>query len=166
MAISGFVFAVIAAAFIVIQKSTDESTVRLSESQDEAVTSAFLVKDVQSASTIAPATASSNSSTSTQCVAATGTPVLTMSWVELLASGNLIYTVDYRYDSSATTLTRYACGSGFATATSNTLGSHLSASVAPVAACVPSCATPSTVNMTLTDAAAGPFFIKAARRLT
>jgi hypothetical protein len=80
-----------------------------------------------------------------------------MTWTETLASGATTYNVDYRYSSG--TLVRYTCGP---TTGSTLLASNLG--TAPTVACTPSCASPKTVRMTLTDKVDGLFAITAARR--
>jgi prepilin-type N-terminal cleavage/methylation domain-containing protein len=150
MFIMSIVFTVVSVAFIVAQQSTNESTTRLLESQDGALTSAYFGRDAESAPSVAVAPL---------CGTATGTPVVSMTWTETLASGNTTYNVDYRY--SGGSLTRYTCGP---TTGSMVLASSLRA--APTVACTPSCGSPTTVRLTLTDTVDGSFAITAARRTT
>jgi prepilin-type N-terminal cleavage/methylation domain-containing protein len=148
--IAAVVFMVMAAAFVVSAQSTDVSTTRLLGSQDAAFTSAYFVKDVQSAKT--------TSTTTGPCASATGTVVVGMTSTETLTTGSTQYNVDYRYQSASSQLVRFTCG---AASGSDVLASHLKS--APTISCSPSCAASTSVTMTLTEAD-GTFNITGSRR--
>lgn len=144
--IAAIVFSVVSASFIIALRSTGESTDRLLESQGSAFTSASFAKDVQRATGL---------SLLGRCSGATGTPVVSLSGQEVLASGTTDYTADYRYDRAAGTLTRFTCGSS----TSSSVVAGQLASV-PIVVCegaasggsrpvVSDCTTPSTRVITL-----------------
>lgn len=163
--IASVVFGVVSASFIIALRSTGESTDRLLESQAGAFTSASFVKDVQGASTV---------SRSGTCTGAAGTAVLSLTGVEVLGGSTGMYSADYRYDSSARTLTRYTCGSS---TSARLVASRLAS--APTALCegargltgtrpvVSGCSTSTTrtITLSLVTQVDGRFDITASRRL-
>jgi len=97
------VFGTVASAFAVSLRSTDEGTRRVSESQDGAFTSHYLVKDVQSAQTVTTGAAGA-------CAGA-GDLVLTLSWTDPVVTETVTYRFVPPAAGTAGRLVRHSCGS-------------------------------------------------------
>lgn len=153
MFIMTIVFAVVSVAIIVGLQSTGESTTRLLESSDGAYTSAYLVRDVQSAQTV-------STSASSVC-SSTGTSVLKLSWTEALNSGAVSTTVEYRYGVPGGALVRHVCQDNPSTRTVATQLRQAPTITLTPTGCTTAC---TAVTMQLTGVVDGSFSISATRR--
>ncbi len=136
MSISVIVLTVTASAFMVSLRSTDESTTRLSASQDGGFTSTYFARDVQSSQTV--------STTAAACGAAAGQLVVSMSWTDVDTAEH----VDYRYveTSGVGQLIRTRCGS---VSRSNVVARYLVAT--PTLTCSPGCGSATSVTLNLDE---------------
>lgn len=144
--ILSMVFAVVATAYILSLKVSDEDTKRFSDSQDGAVTSAYWIRDVQSAKIL--------SKTVVQCGAA-GSLLLSATWDDVEGATQK---VEYRTNTvnGLLQVTRTACGTP---ASTTIIASHLSsASVICSANC-------SSAQILMNGSQDGTFVVKANRRL-
>lgn len=123
MALGGLVIGIVGTAFVVSLGTTTDVEQQLLESQASGLSSAIVSQDVASATTLSVGSAT--------CSTQAGTAVLTLGWTDVSTA----VVVDYRFDSTTGTLTRYAwsgtgCGS---TPESVAYGTSLTSAVATAA---------------------------------
>lgn len=147
ISILSMIFLVVSTAYILTIKVSDEDTQRFSDSQDGAITSAYWIRDVQSAKVL--------STSSTPCNG-TGSLIASATWDDVEGAPQK---VEYRTTvaSGLTTVTRIACGTPASTIV---VANHLSSAHVN---CSTACATWAELQLSSTQD--GTVKVRANRRL-